>query len=83
MAAFAVIEQLGGRTGWLYGDALWRLRGWIDQLVGGVGFRRGRRDPQRMRVGDAVDFWRVEAREANRPLRLRAEMQLPGRALLQ
>lgn len=83
VAVFAVIEQLGGRTGWLYGDALWRLRGWIDQLVGGVGFRRGRRDPQRMRVGDAVDFWRVEAREANRLLRLRAEMQLPGRAWLQ
>ena len=82
-AVFSVLEQLGGRTGWLYGDALWRLRGWVDQLVGGVGFRRGRRDPETMRVGDAVDFWRVEAREANRLLRLRAEMQLPGRAWLQ
>ena len=82
-AAFAVIERLGGRTGWLYGDALWRLRGWIDQLVGGVGFRQGRRDPETLRVGDTVDFWRVEARENNRLVRLRAEMRLPGRAWLQ
>ena len=81
--AFDTIERLGGETGWLYGDALWRLRGWIDQLVGGVGFRRGRRDPETLRVGDAVDFWRVEAREEDQRLRLRAEMRLPGRAWLQ
>jgi len=81
--AFETIEQLGGETGWLYGDALWRLRGWIDQLVGGVGFRKGRRDPETLRVGDTVDFWRVEAREKDRSLRLRAEMRLPGRAWLQ
>ena len=83
-AAFDVVTRLGGDTGWLYGDALWHLRGWIDQLLGGVGFRRGRRDPAHLRVGDAVDFWRVEALDpAAHSLRLRAEMQLPGRAWLQ
>jgi uncharacterized protein YndB with AHSA1/START domain len=81
--AFRVITQLGGETGWLYGDALWRLRGWIDQLVGGTGFRQGRRHETHLRVGDAVDFWRVEALDPNRLLRLRAEMRLPGRAWLQ
>ena len=81
--AFDTIVRLGGETGWLYGNALWRLRGWIDQLVGGVGFRQGRRDEERLRVGDAVDFWRVEALDPGRTLRLRAEMQLPGRAWLQ
>lgn len=81
--AFETIEQLGGDTGWLYGDALWRLRGWIDQLLGGVGYRQGRCDDETLRVGDTVDFWRVEARTGNRLLRLRAEMRLPGRAWLQ
>ena len=81
--AFDTIVRLGGETGWLYGDALWRLRGWIDQLVGGVGFRKGRRHEEHLRVGDAVDFWRVEALDPGRMLRLRAEMQLPGRAWLQ
>jgi len=81
--AFDRIAQLGGETGWLYADALWRLRGWIDQLLGGVGFRKGRRDERRLRVGDAVDFWRVEALDPGRLLRLRAEMHLPGRAWLQ
>jgi uncharacterized protein YbjT (DUF2867 family) len=81
--AFDTIVRLGGETGWLYGNALWRLRGWIDQLLGGVGFRHGRRDEDRLRVGDAVDFWRVEALDPGRMLRLRAEMQLPGRAWLQ
>ena len=81
--AFDTIVRLGGETGWLYGNALWRLRGWIDQLLGGVGFREGRRDEDRLRVGDAVDFWRVEALDPGRMLRLRAEMQLPGRAWLQ
>ncbi|PQJ33324.1 NAD(P)-dependent oxidoreductase [Salinibacter sp. 10B] len=81
--AFDTIRRLGGETGWLYGDALWHLRGWIDQLMGGVGFRKGRRHETRLRVGDAVDFWRVEALEPGRLLRLRAEMQMPGRAWLQ
>jgi hypothetical protein len=59
------------------------VRGWIDRLVGGVGIRRGRRDPTELRVGDALDFWRVEAVEPDRLLRLRAEMKLPGRAWLE
>jgi uncharacterized protein YbjT (DUF2867 family) len=81
--AFDTIARLGGDTGWLYGNALWWLRGKIDELLGGIGFRKGRRDEIRLRVGDAVDFWRVEALDPGRLLRLRAEMQVPGRAWLQ
>ncbi len=81
--AFETIERLGGDTGWLFADWLWRLRGWWDQLTGGVGFRKGRRHPTDLRVGDAVDFWRVEAIDPPRLLRLRTEMDLPGRAWLQ
>ncbi len=62
---------------------MWRLRGALDRLVGGVGLRRGRRQPDRLRVGEALDFWRVEEVEADRLLRLRAEMRVPGRAWLQ
>jgi uncharacterized protein YbjT (DUF2867 family) len=81
--AFAPIRRIGGSTGWYYGNALWRLRGLLDLLVGGVGLRRGRRDPETPAVGSALDFWRVEAYEPDRLLRLRAEMRLPGRAWLQ
>jgi hypothetical protein len=81
--AFGSIERIGGATGWYWGDWLWRLRGWLDLLVGGAGMRRGRRDPSRLLPGDAVDFWRVEAVERGRLLRLRSEMKLPGRAWLQ
>jgi uncharacterized protein YbjT (DUF2867 family) len=80
--AFEPIAQLGGAMGWYAADALWRLRGFLDLLVGGVGLRRGRRDPRHLVVGDAVDFWRVEAVEPGRLLRLVAEMRLPGRAWL-
>lgn len=80
---FAVIERLGGETGWHYGGWLWSLRGMLDLLVGGVGVRRGRRDPERLLPGDTVDFWRVEDVEAPTLLRLRAEMKVPGRAWLQ
>ncbi len=80
---FAAIERIGGRTGWYYGDWLWRLRGLIDEAVGGAGHRRGRRDPDRLQPGDTVDWWRVEAIERSRLLRLRAEMRLPGRGWLQ
>lgn len=80
---FAVIERLGGETGWHYGAWLWSLRGVLDLLVGGVGVRRGRRDPERLLPGDTVDFWRVEDVEAPTLLRLRAEMKVPGRAWLQ
>jgi uncharacterized protein YbjT (DUF2867 family) len=82
-AAFAAVERIGGATGWYYADWLWNLRGFIDLLAGGVGLRRGRRDPNKLSAGDAVDFWRVEAVEPGRVLRLRAEMKLPGRAWLQ
>jgi uncharacterized protein YbjT (DUF2867 family) len=82
-AAFAPIRRIGGQTGWYYGDWLWTLRGFLDLLVGGVGVRRGRRDPERLHVGDALDFWRVEVYEPSRRLRLHAEMRLPGRAWLQ
>ncbi len=82
-AVFRAFTGLGGAQGWLYFDWAWRLRGIADRLVGGVGFRRGRRDPHHVRVGDALDFWRVETVEADRLLRLRAEMKVPGRAWLQ
>ena len=74
---------IGGDRGWFYANWLWRLRGMADRLVSGPGFRRGRRHPDEVRVGDALDFWRVEAVEPGRLLRLRAEMKLPGRAWLQ
>jgi uncharacterized protein YbjT (DUF2867 family) len=80
---FAVFSRLGGEQGWLYADGLWWLRGVADRLVGGPGFRRGRRDPDEVRVGDALDFWRVEALEPGRLMRLRAEMKVPGQAWLQ
>ncbi len=82
-AVYGVFTGLGGRQGWLYANDLWRLRGLLDRLVGGVGMRRGRRDATTVRVGDALDFWRVEAVEAGHLLRLRAEMKVPGRAWLQ
>jgi uncharacterized protein YbjT (DUF2867 family) len=81
--AFAPVRRLGGRAGWYWGNAFWKLRGTIDVALGGAGLRRGRRDPDRLRVGEAVDFWRVEGYEEDRLLRLSAEMRLPGRAWLQ
>lgn len=80
---FRTFTGLGGQRGWLAYDWAWKLRGILDRLVGGVGMRRGRRDPVELRVGDALDFWRVEAVEPDRLLRLRAEMKVPGRAWLQ
>ncbi len=78
-----VFSMLGGKRGWLYADALWELRGVLDRLVGGFGMRRGRRSATELRVGDAIDFWRVEAWDPAGLLRLRAEMRLPGNAWLQ
>jgi len=81
--AFAPIRRIGGRTGWYYGNWLWSLRGFLDLLIGGVGVRRGRRDPVNLHVGDPLDFWRVEVFEPPDRLRLKAEMKLPGRAWLE
>ncbi len=69
--------------GWYYANWLWQLRGLPNRMFGGVGLRRGRRDPDSLRVGDTVDFWRVEAIEPDRRLRLAAEMKLPGHAWLE
>ncbi len=77
------IEQIGGETGWYGADFLWWARGMLDRIVGGVGLRRGRRDPKHLRVGDSLDFWRVETVERERVLRLYAEMILPGKAWLE
>ncbi len=81
--AFTPIRRIGGRTGWYFADWLWTLRGFLDLLVGGVGVRRGRRDPETLRVGEPLDFWRVELYEPPNRLRLQAEMKLPGRAWLE
>jgi hypothetical protein len=81
--AFVRIRGIGGRAGWYAFDWLWCPRGFIDLLVGGVGMRRGRRDHEQLRVGNSVDWWRVEAYEPDHLLRLRAETKLPGRAWLE
>lgn len=80
---FSVIERIGGDTGYYYGNWMWHLRGFLDLLVGGVGFRRGRRDPEHLNVGDVLDFWRVEEVQPDKKLLLRAEMKVPGRAWLE
>jgi uncharacterized protein YbjT (DUF2867 family) len=82
-SAFAPIRRIGGSNGWYFADSLWWFRGFLDLLAGGVGLRRGRRDPHTMAPGDAVDFWRVESFEPDRRLSLIAEMKIPGRAWLQ
>jgi hypothetical protein len=82
-AVFGAFSSLGGERGWLYMNWAWQVRGIADRLVGGVGMRRGRRDPVEVRIGDALDFWRVEAVEPGHLLRLRAEMKVPGLAWLQ
>ncbi len=81
--AFALIQRIGGATGWYAVDWFWRLRGLLDRLRGGEGLRRGRRDPYELQVGDAIDFWRVERVEKGRKLLLAAEMKIPGRLWLQ
>ena len=81
--AFRPIRRIGGGAGWYYANWLWRVRGFMDLLAGGVGMRRGRLDPERPLPGSTLDFWRVEAYEPDRRLRLAAEMKVPGRAWLE
>ena len=83
LQAFAPIRRIGGRTGWYFGNALWRIRGLVDLMMGGVGMRRGRPDPETPFAGSTLDFWRVESYEPGRRLRLFAEMKVPGRAWLE
>ena len=80
---FSAVCRVGGGHGWYAGDILWRIRGWMDQLVGGPGLRRGRRHAENVEFGEALDFWRVEAYEPDHLLRLAGEMKLPGRAWLE
>jgi hypothetical protein len=80
---FATVSRIGGDTGWYGADWLWRLRGALDRLAGGPGLRRGRRHAERVAFGDAIDLWRVTDVEPPRRLALRAEMRLPGQALLE
>src|SRR5271165_1249198 len=83
LRAFDPIRRIGGRTGWYFGNRLWRIRGLIDLMMGGVGMRRGRPDPETPLPGSTLDFWRVEVYEPGRRLRLLAEMKVPGRAWLE
>ena len=82
-AVYRAYTGIGGARGWFYMDWAWALRGWFDKAIGGVGIRRGRRHPDDIRAGESLDFWRVEAVEKNRLMRLRAEMKVPGKAWLQ
>ena len=78
-----VVEAIGGEHGYFSLDWAWEIRGLMDRVVGGVGLRRGRRDPNTLHVGETLDFWRVEERIPNNLLRLRAEMIMPGKAWLE
>jgi len=82
-AVWGVVSSIGGSNGWYYASWLWSLRGLLDRLAGGVGRRRGRRHPTDVRIGDALDFWRVVGVEPGRRLTLLAEMKLPGIAILE
>jgi uncharacterized protein YbjT (DUF2867 family) len=82
-SVFRAVCRVGGGHGWYAADWLWRVRGWMDRMVGGPGLRRGRRDPETVSYGEALDFWRVVGYERDRRLALRAEMKLPGEALLE
>jgi uncharacterized protein YbjT (DUF2867 family) len=83
LRAFDPIMRIGGKTGWYFGNILWRLRGLVDLMMGGVGMRRGRPDPETPFPGSTLDFWRVEVYQPGRRLRLFAEMKVPGRAWLE
>jgi hypothetical protein len=85
-ALWSVVTGIGGERGWYSFPLAWTVRGWLDRIIGGAGLRRGRRDPDRLHTGDALDWWRVERLDDgsdSRLLRLRAEMKVPGRAWLE
>jgi uncharacterized protein YbjT (DUF2867 family) len=82
-AVFRAVCRVGGGNGWYAADILWKIRGWMDQLAGGPGLRRGRRNPETVEYGEVLDFWRVVGFERDRRLALRAEMKLPGEAVLE
>ncbi|MDQ3172060.1 MAG: SDR family oxidoreductase [Acidobacteriota bacterium] len=82
-AAFTPVRRIGGDAGWYFGDPIWRLRGWLDHLAGGIGFRKGRRDADACAVGEQIDGWTVEAYTPDRLLRLSADMKLPGKGWLE
>ena len=81
-SVYKAVCRIGGGNGWYAGDILWQIRGWLDTLVGGPGLRRGRRHPEQVEFGEALDFWRVVGIDRDRSLSLRAEMKLPGEAKL-
>jgi hypothetical protein len=83
MAVFAAVESIGGDNGWFAYDWLWRLRGFIDILFGGPGLSRGRRDPEKLRVGDGLDFWKVVDLRPGERLLLVSQMKVPGKAWLE
>ncbi|MCM8536617.1 MAG: SDR family oxidoreductase [Lentisphaeraceae bacterium] len=80
---YKVFSGIGGTRGWYYWTWSWQVRGLLDKLIGGVGLRRHRKHPNKINVGEALDFWRVEEVEENKLIRLRAEMKVPGKAWLQ
>ena len=80
---FVPIKNIGGKNGWYYANWLWKIRGYLDVLFGGVGMRRSRSDDEDIRVGDIIDWWRVDEYRENEVLRLFSEMKLPGRAWLE
>ncbi len=80
---FRAYTGIGGERGWLYMNWSWAMRGWMDKAIGGVGLRRGRRHPDEVHAGEALDFWRVEIVEKNTKMRLLAEMKVPGKAWLE
>ncbi|WP_449243894.1 SDR family oxidoreductase [Desulfobacca acetoxidans] len=82
-AVWQSLVSIGGENGWYFGNILWKVRGWIDRLIGGIGFRSGRRHPSELYVGDALDFWRVLQVEPESRLLLLAEMKVPGEAILE
>jgi hypothetical protein len=81
--AFEPVRRIGGAAGWYFGNSLWKARGWMDRMLGGVAMRRGRRDPDVCAVGEVIDAWTVDSYEPDRRLRLSADMKLPGRGWLE